>query len=153
MIYIKIPICICAKISKHSKGQRVLYASEHRRLDINTTLHRNTGAITSVIVASIFMSTWSEGPAVSLNGSPTLQSKFKYITFQFWYMLFFFSINWFMVLRIHQKSRSRSFLSVETRIEICKQRIKAPLTQISQSWCWMRKLISRLLGSTHHSFA
>lgn len=34
--------------------------------------HRNTGAMTSVIVASILMRTWIEGPAVSLKGSPTV---------------------------------------------------------------------------------
>lgn len=34
--------------------------------------HRNTGAMTSVIVASILIRTWIEGPAVSLNGSPTV---------------------------------------------------------------------------------
>src|SRR3989338_2812793 len=32
----------------------------------------NSGAKTSVIVASSFTKTWIEGPAVSLNGSPTV---------------------------------------------------------------------------------
>lgn len=33
---------------------------------------RKRGHMTSVIVASILISTWREGPAVSLNGSPTV---------------------------------------------------------------------------------
>ena len=33
---------------------------------------RNIGAMTRVMVASILMRTWMEGPAVSLKGSPTV---------------------------------------------------------------------------------
>lgn len=34
--------------------------------------HKKMGAMTNVMVASILIRTWSEGPAVSLNGSPTV---------------------------------------------------------------------------------
>jgi len=53
-----------------------VYSPDKTAKDINNS-HRNTGAITSVIVANIFMRTWIEGPAVSLNGSPTLQMQNK----------------------------------------------------------------------------
>lgn len=53
-------------------GTSMLFWGRNR--DINNS-HRKIGAITSVIVESIFIRTWSEGPAVSLNGSPTLQNE------------------------------------------------------------------------------
>jgi hypothetical protein len=48
------------------------YISEGK-LDNWLVNHKNIGAMTNVIVASILIRTWSEGPAVSLNGSPTLK--------------------------------------------------------------------------------
>jgi hypothetical protein len=41
--------------------------------------YKKIGAMTNVIVASILMRTWIEGPAVSLKGSPTLQHNINII--------------------------------------------------------------------------
>lgn len=51
--------------------QYIMY-SKKRLPGLRPRPHRNTGAMTSVIVASILIRTWIEGPAVSLNGSPTV---------------------------------------------------------------------------------
>src|SRR5207247_2643874 len=49
------------------------YSSHEQWQDAHTaTTQMNNGANTKVIVASSLINTWMEGPAVSLNGSPTV---------------------------------------------------------------------------------
>lgn len=67
----------CLFTSQHSEQRSRLWGERRPVLDVHiiaSSSHqsRNIGAMTRVMVASILMRTWMEGPAVSLKGSPTV---------------------------------------------------------------------------------